>query len=119
MPSTILIVEDSDLGEQLVEILELEGFIGIRAVNALEGVRLAQEHQPAVILTDLMMPGVDGFEFMSRVQAIPAIAHTPIIVMSAAVDRRAKALEMGAVGFLSKPFLNAEFLAAIRQLLSS
>jgi CheY-like chemotaxis protein len=118
MTPTILIVEDSELGSQLVEILELEGLAGIRGMNALEGLQLAQEHQPDVIFTDLMMPQIDGFEFIQRLHDNPAIAHIPVIVMSAAVDRGANALEAGAAGFLAKPFMNAEFLAAIQQVLS-
>lgn len=115
MTTTILIVEESDLGNQLVEVLEMEGFVGILAMNGAEGMRLAQAHPPHLILTDFLLPGMNGIEFIKRIHALPALAKIPIIMMSGMADKQAEALEVGAISFLSKPFYLSELLGSIRQ----
>ena len=117
MTATILIVEDSDLGEQLIEILKMEGYSSILALEAITGLRLVKEYQPDLILTDLTLPEVSGLEFISNIHTDPALTHIPVIVMSVGPDRQDAALAAGADAFLSKPFLNEEFLASIQQAL--
>lgn len=112
MTATILIVDDSELGSAIRELLGIEGFESLVAHNAMAGLQLAQQYLPNLILTDVLMPKMDGIEFIRRVHDLPGLANTPIIAMSAS-DYGAQAIAAGAVDFLIKPFEPSELLEKI------
>ncbi|HLU50009.1 MAG TPA: response regulator [Planctomycetota bacterium] len=108
---TILVVDDEfDIAETLKSYLEIEGYRAIVAFDGRDALHKAIESKPDLILTDMMMPHMDGSELIARVRSSPAIDGTPIIVMSA-VER----LEELDVPFFRKPFDPAELVAEIRR----
>lgn len=120
-PSTILIIEDNEpIANMLRETLELEGYTALVALTGEDGLVQAQRRSPQVILLDLMLPGIDGFEVLKRLHANVATAHIPVLVLSARhdVDVRVRALE-SANDYLAKPFDGGELLARIRTQLRS
>ncbi len=113
---TILLVEDTrHLAEEIGDILRLEGFhvlFGSNAVNALE---ILSGTTPDLIITDLLMPVMDGFEFIRHVRAMPPLAGIPIIILSAKTSPEDKLLGMavGASAYVNKPCKAHELIARI------
>jgi two-component system phosphate regulon response regulator PhoB len=105
--SQILVVEDDeDIAILEAYNLKKEGFRVSLAKSAEEGLKLIQKEKPALIVLDLMLPGMDGFTFCKTVRANPDLAKIPIIIVSAKGEERdvVKGLEMGADDYVSKPF---------------
>ena len=115
--NVVLVVDDDpDILEALSEILEAEGFEIKRARNGKEALERLQPEAPDLILLDLMMPVMDGWEFAQRMrQREPAIARIPLIVLSADRNVGSKATEIGAVGHLAKPFELNDLLEMVRR----
>jgi DNA-binding response OmpR family regulator len=114
----ILIIEDDDpTAAAVARGLEREGFIVERAGNGIDGLWLATESNPDLILLDLMLPGVSGFKVCSKLRSL--YDWTPILVVSAKDGEfdQAEALDAGADGYLVKPFSFTVLLAQIRALL--
>ena len=109
--------DDPDILEALAEILEVEGFEIRRARNGQEALDRLLPVQPDLILLDLMMPVMDGWEFAQRMRARNDVKHLPIIVLSADRNVSAKAKDIGAVGHLAKPFELNELLEMVRSAL--
>jgi len=106
MNSKILIVDDDPLGiETLESILEGQGYDISSATNGASALEKADQLLPDLILLDVMMPGMDGFEVCRRIRATPKLAEMPIIILTALDDRpsRLRGIECGADDFLSKP----------------
>ena len=104
--STILIVDDDAAGrEVLVSILEADGYELILAENGFQAIDLANAIQPDIILLDVMMPGMDGFETCKRIRSANGIAEVPILFLTALDDRQSllSGLEAGADDFITKP----------------
>lgn len=117
-PAVLVVDDNSEIASYLGVLLGREYRV-YSSSNAADGLAKAREIMPDVILTDLMMPGVDGFEFCARVRADALISHIPILVISAKVstEDRVKALKVGAEGYLAKPFDTEELKAGISRLL--
>ena len=101
----ILVVDDDARMRELVRAnLELEGYAVTEASNADEGLAAVAEHAPDLVLLDVMMPGVDGWEMLRRVQE--RHGSVPVVMFSGKVDEQAQAeaAERGATGFVGKPF---------------
>lgn len=114
--STILIVDDEYAGrETLQSILEGEGYQLQMAENGLQAIEKARKFLPDVILLDVMMPGMTGFETCRRIRSDPEISEIPIIVLTALDDRDSllTALQAGADDFISKPFDRHELRARL------
>jgi putative two-component system response regulator len=116
MSSMVLIVDDEYAGrETLQSVLEGEGYQLEMAENGLQAIEKAKRLLPDVILLDIMMPGMTGFEVCERIRNDPEIAEIPIIVLTALDDRDAllTALKAGADDFISKPFDRYELRARL------
>ena len=119
MPSILVIDDDPDILEALSEILESEGFGIHQARNGLEALELLEPLHPDLILLDLMMPVMDGWEFAERIRGRPDWAQIPVIVLSADRNVGDKARKLGAVGYLAKPFELSELLSLVQTSLTS
>ena len=110
----VLIVEDdADLRDMMAQLLSLEGFIAATVSNGREALEYLHEgDRPDVILLDLMMPVMDGWEFRRRQQADPSVAGVPVIVLSALDQSRAA--DVRADAFLKKPLDFDRLLALVR-----
>lgn len=115
-PATILIIEDDTrIAHMLRDTLELEGYEPLLAGTGEAGIQCALHEQPQLIICDLILPGIDGFEVVSQLRSGHRTRHIPILVLSARhdVDYKVRALER-ANDYLTKPFDTNELLARIR-----
>ena len=116
MTSRVLIVDDEYAGRQTLEsVLEGEGYELEMAENGPEAIEKAKQLLPDVILLDVMMPGMTGFEVCQRIRSDPQVAEIPIIILTALDDRESMltALKSGADDFISKPFDRFELRARL------
>jgi len=116
MSSTVLIVDDEYSGRQTLEsILDGEGYNIEMAENGLQALEKAKQILPDVILLDVMMPGMTGFEVCQHIRNDPLVAEIPIIILTALDDRDSllNALKAGADDFISKPFDRFELRARL------
>jgi len=110
----VLIVEDDiELRDMMAELLTLEGFVATAVANGREALEyLGRGNRPDIILLDLMMPVMDGWEFRRKQQSDPALATVPVVVLSALDHRRAA--DVDAVAFLKKPLDFDRLLELVR-----
>ena len=102
----VLIVEDNALNRALLlAVLKPDGFELLMAENGLHGVEVAQRERPHLILMDVMLPGLNGYDATRRLKANPATRHIPIIAITsnAAPAERDRALDAGCDGYIAKP----------------
>jgi DNA-binding response OmpR family regulator len=114
MSEKILVIDDEDTTVQLISILlERRGFEVIKAYSAEDGMRKAYRHQPDLVLLDIMMPDMDGWEVCKRLREM---SDVPIIFLTARGDVKdvVRGLEMGADDYVPKPYDNDELVARIR-----
>lgn len=114
MSTTILVIDDdAEIIELVTMVLEREGFLVVRALSAQQGLRQAFMHRPNLILLDIMMPDMTGWEVCGRLREL---SDVPIIFLSAksGTNDVVKGLEMGADDYLTKPFRTAELLARVK-----
>ena len=112
----ILVIEDQPLVRaNILEILELEEFNVVGAENGLLGVLGAQEHLPDLIICDVMMPEINGYEVLGALRQNSTTATIPFIFLTAMADKAdiRRGMELGADDYLTKPFTTNELLAAI------
>ncbi|MFC7735926.1 PleD family two-component system response regulator [Roseomonas sp. GCM10028921] len=120
MTARVLVVDDIAANLKLLEArLNAEYYEVALASSGTEALRLAQLWSPDVILLDVMMPGMDGYEVCRVLKASPVTAHIPVVMITALVDQaeRVRGLEAGADDFLSKPVDHATLFARLRALL--
>lgn len=115
----ILIVEDEyDLGATLSMLFELYGFASVRVHNGRLALELLQTQKPDLVLSDCMMPEMDGVSLTRSLRSDPATAHIPIVLMSAAPQQHdLSTADFDA--FIEKPFQFADLLDTIRRLLAA
>ncbi|HQY07298.1 MAG: response regulator [Burkholderiales bacterium] len=122
MPARILLVEDNEMNrEMLSRRLLRKGYEVVIAVDGLQGVEMAGAQRPQLILMDLSLPGIDGWEATRRIKASPATRAIPVIALTAHAmsDDRAKALAAGCDDFDTKPVDLARLLDKMESLLAS
>jgi two-component system cell cycle response regulator DivK len=120
MTRRILVVEDQEDNRRILrDLLTSGGFALIEATTGEEGVLLARTHRPDLILMDVQMPVLDGYEATRRIKAQPELRHIPIIVVTsyALSGDDAKARAAGADAYVAKPFSPRQLLATVRQFL--
>ena len=116
----ILIVEDNEKNRKLVrDVLQHTGYKTLEAETGEDGVRLAQESSPALVLMDIQLPGMNGIEALGRLRADAKTKKIPVIAVtaSAMTHDRAKIMSAGFDGYQSKPINVKEFLVAVREML--
>ena len=114
----ILIVEDNDdTRRALAMLLSLEGYSVATAEDGLSGLRVLLEQRPSLVLLDLTMPRMDGWEFREEQRSLPdaSLAAVPVIVLTALSDAGRHARDLGAVGFIQKPIEFTALLEAVRR----
>jgi len=113
----ILIVEDNEKNLKLVrDVLQYKGYQTIEAGTGEDGVRLARERGPALILMDIQLPGIDGITALGQLRADPATRAIPVIAVtaSAMTQDRKKIMAAGFDGYQTKPIRVREFMGAVR-----
>jgi len=116
----ILIVEDNEKNRKLErDVLQFHGYKIVEAETGEEGVRLARETVPALVLMDIQLPGISGIEALRQLRADPLTQAVPIIAVtaSAMTQDRQKIMAAGFDGYQSKPINVKEFVAAVREML--
>jgi two-component system cell cycle response regulator len=119
MTARVLVVDDILSNVKLLEAkLSAEYFEVVTAFNGLEALAKIEEHEPDIVLLDVMMPGMDGFEVCRRIKHNPKTAHVPVVMVTA-LDQssdRVMGLEAGADDFLTKPVDDSALFARVRSL---
>lgn len=121
MHESVLIVDDEPgITAALMIRLQACGYQVYHALNGLAGLEAAQMHQPDVIILDIRMPDIDGFDVCRRLKANPDHAHIPVIFLSADIQdsARIKAFDAGASAYLSKPYESSEVIKTIEKVTS-
>jgi CheY-like chemotaxis protein len=112
----ILVIEDEQtVRENILELLDAEGFEAIAAENGRIGLNLAQQHLPDLILCDIRMPELDGYGVLSALRSEPETAEIPFMFLTAKAAKTDLNLgmELGANAYITKPFTLVELLTAI------
>lgn len=115
--SLILIVDDTPVNLKLLShVLKTEGYDHIEASTGKRAIELAKKHEPDLILLDIMMPGMDGFEVISHIKNDKLLKDIPIIFLSSLTDTEDKieGFKLGGVDYITKPFQKEETLARIK-----
>ena len=113
---TILIIEDQpDMRENIATILEMENYAVLTANDGQQGLAIARDEKPDLVLCDVMMPRVDGYEVLQRLRENRTIAGTPFIFLTAKGERRDQraGMNLGADDYLTKPVTATDLLAAV------
>lgn len=117
---TILIVEDNDKTMKLArDVLQAKGYATLEAVNGMDGVAIALQKRPDLILMDIQLPDINGYEATARIREDASCATIPVVAFTASVTvtDRQRITDTGFNGFLSKPIDLKSFLATVRRLL--
>ena len=120
MSRRILVVEDQEDNRRILrDLLTSAGYELIEAVTGEEGVTMAETHCPDLILMDIQLPDLDGYEATRRIKANPALRHIPLIAVTsyALSGDDVRALETGCDAYIAKPFSPRALLAKVREYL--
>jgi two-component system, cell cycle response regulator DivK len=122
MSKKILVVEDTEDNRQILrDLLGMAGYEMVEAHDGLQGVAMAAEHKPDLILMDIQMPVLDGYEATRRIKADPALAAIPIVAVTsyALSGDEQKARDAGCNDYIAKPYSPRQMLAKVREILGS
>ena len=120
MSKKILVVEDTEDNRQILrDLLSMAGYELVEAHDGAEGVAKAAEHKPDLILMDIQMPVMDGYEATRRIKADPALKGIPVIAVTsyALSGDEEKTRAAGCDGYITKPFSPRQMLAKVREIL--
>lgn len=121
MPETVLIIEDDKfLREMMAQKLIKEDYVILEAIDGEKGIQMTKKEKPNLVLLDLILPGIDGFEVLSRMKEDPTLAEIPVIILSNLGQKEdvERGLKMGAVDYLIKAhFTPREIIDKIREAL--
>jgi PAS domain S-box-containing protein len=111
-----LVVEDDAKSAELIRVqLEAEGFQVLHAASAEIGLELASEQRLSLITLDIMLPGMDGWEFLTRIKQVAALTHVPIVIVSIVADRK-KGFALGASAVMQKPLSRQELYESLLEI---
>jgi DNA-binding response OmpR family regulator len=115
-PQIMVVDDDADTVSILARHLQREGFVAIEAISGAECIRLARENPVDVILLDLMMPEMDGFQVCRKLKEDTSTAEIPVIMITARddLDARAEGMRLGVSDFLAKPVFRRQLANRIR-----
>ena len=120
MSKRILVVEDQEDNRQILrDLLGMAGYDMVEAHDGAEGVAKAAEHKPDLILMDIQMPAMDGYEATRQIKANPELTSIPVIAVSsyALAGDEEKTRAAGCDGYIAKPFSPRQLLGKVRELL--
>jgi two-component system, cell cycle response regulator DivK len=120
MTKRILVVEDTEDNRQIMrDLLSSAGYDLVEAQDGAEGVAMAKSSRPDLILMDIQLPVLDGYEATRRIKADPAISHIPVIAVTsyALSGDEAKTRAAGCDGYVAKPFSPRQLLQKVREYL--
>jgi CheY-like chemotaxis protein len=120
MKKQILLIDDEPEWLKLVsQLLTSEGYAVKGVTTAVEALDLLAKFKPDLILSDLRMPDMNGFELLEKIKTLPLVSATPVVFLSAIDDFHAKkvAKELGAAGCITKPIERGDLLTSLRQFL--
>jgi CheY-like chemotaxis protein len=118
MKKRVLVVEDNEQNLYLATfLLEKSGYEIITARDGVEAVEKAKAEKPDLILMDIQLPEMNGYEATRKMKGVPEISHIPIVAVTsyAMVGDREKALAIGCVGYIEKPFMPETFISEIEK----
>lgn len=117
MPKILIIEDDITIRNGLLRLMTNEGYGVLFADNGAEGVRLAAEQKPDVIICDIAMPEMNGFEVLAKIKQNPSLANKPFMFLSAKITKEdeQKGLAAGATAYLKKPMWPDDILEAIKK----
>jgi len=118
--SLVLIVEDNEKNMKLArDILQAKGYETVEAVTGEEGVKLAKEKKPDLVLMDIQLPGINGIEAFKQLRADAKTARIPVIALTASVTPtdRSQITAAGFDAFVSKPISVKEFVATVKRVI--
>ncbi len=121
-PPHVLIVDDDPSIRRLIELtLRKGGYRYSLAANGLRAIELMEAEPPHLVVCDLMMPEVDGFQLLMMVKSTPTLARIPVVIITAGGQQQQveRAIKLGAAACLYKPFSTHEFLSTLRQALAA
>ena len=116
----ILVIDDDFANRRVLRlVLTRNGYAALLAGDGYEGLRMAKEARPDLILLDFFMPGEDGFEVLAQLKADPELRGIPVVIFTVLVreESQRQALEMGAAAYVTKPFDIGEVITCIRRIL--
>ncbi len=116
--ATLLVVEgEAILRESIVEILMLENYTVLSAGNGIEALEVIQQDKPDLILCDIVMPEMDGYQLLETLRANKETAYIPVIFLTARIDRDSMrhGIQLGAEEYLTKPFVSEMLLKVIQE----
>jgi two-component system cell cycle response regulator DivK len=120
--STVLIVEDNEKNMKLArDVLQAKGYQTLEAETGEEGVRLAKERKPDLVLMDIQLPGINGIEAFKQIRADPKTARIPVVALTASVTPtdRSQITAAGFDAFVGKPISLKEFLDTVKRLVEA
>jgi DNA-binding response OmpR family regulator len=119
MNSILVIEDDAEILENIEEVLELQNFRAIATSNSLTGLDLAREEAPDLVICDVMMPQLDGFDLLNQLRQDQSTATIPLIFLTGRSERAdvRMGMELGADDYLTKPFTNEELVRAVNSCL--